>query len=52
MMAQVAAVAREHEFDVTKALTDAERGTLIELLAKIAQQRKLTPGVHPGYRAG
>jgi DNA-binding MarR family transcriptional regulator len=52
MMAQVAAVAREHEFDVTTALTDAERCTLIELLGKIAQQRRLTPGVHPGYRTG
>ncbi|GAA3259739.1 MarR family winged helix-turn-helix transcriptional regulator [Dactylosporangium siamense] len=41
---------KAHEDDLFAALTTAERTTLRELLARIAQQQNLTAGVHPGYR--
>jgi len=43
-------VAKQHENDVTTALTADERAELVGLLQKIADQQGLTPGVHPGYR--
>lgn len=43
-------VAKQHENDMTTALTAGERTELVELLQKIADQQGLTPGVHPGYR--
>jgi DNA-binding MarR family transcriptional regulator len=43
-------VAREHEADLTAALSTAERAQLVALLGRVAEQQGLTPGVHPGYR--
>lgn len=40
----------EHEADLCAALTDDERTQLAQLLHRVADQRGLTDGVHPGYR--
>jgi DNA-binding MarR family transcriptional regulator len=48
-MGRVAQAAMAHERTVTAALTGEERATLHGLLAKIADEQGLTPGVHPGY---
>jgi DNA-binding MarR family transcriptional regulator len=49
--ASIAVVGREHEKRITAGLSEAERTQLAGLLAKLADLRGLTPGVHPGYRA-
>ena len=49
-LGEIRKVARQHELDMTSALTEEERRQLLELLSKIADQQGLTPGVHPGYR--
>jgi DNA-binding MarR family transcriptional regulator len=46
----IASVARAHDDEICSALSAEERATLTELLARIADQQGLTPGVHPGYR--
>ena len=51
VMGRLREAARQHEQDITAALTDGERRQLAVLLRKIADQQGLTPGVHPGYRA-
>ncbi|GAA3367496.1 hypothetical protein GCM10020367_66840 [Streptomyces sannanensis] len=43
-------VASAHEEDVCSALDLDQRAQLTALLARIADQQGLTPGVHPGYR--
>ena len=43
-------VAREHDGAVCAALTAEEKTQLTTLLARIAEQQRLTPGVHPGYK--
>jgi DNA-binding MarR family transcriptional regulator len=43
-------VAREHELAVTASLTDEERAQLRLLLARVAEEQHLAPGVHPGFR--
>jgi DNA-binding MarR family transcriptional regulator len=47
---QVRDIAREHERDITDALTEEERASLTALLRKLADRHGLSPGVHPGYR--
>jgi DNA-binding MarR family transcriptional regulator len=42
--------ARAHDAEICACLRDDERTTLTALLARIADDRGLTPGVHPGYR--
>jgi hypothetical protein len=37
------------EDELTAALDNAERQTLMELLQRVADQQGLEPGVHPGY---
>jgi DNA-binding MarR family transcriptional regulator len=49
-MQAIARIAAEHEYDICAALSAEERAQMKELLIRIAQQRGLTPGVHPGYR--
>jgi DNA-binding MarR family transcriptional regulator len=49
-MGDVARVAREHDDAVLAALDDDERARLHDLLAKVAADQGLRPGVHPGYR--
>jgi DNA-binding MarR family transcriptional regulator len=43
-------VARQHEDAMCAALNASERETLAQLLARIADEQQLRPGVHPGYR--
>ncbi|MBN9100162.1 MULTISPECIES: MarR family winged helix-turn-helix transcriptional regulator [unclassified Pseudonocardia] len=50
-MAEVRTVAMDHDADMTAALDDDERRTLVALLRRVADQQGLPPGVHPGYRA-
>jgi DNA-binding MarR family transcriptional regulator len=47
---QVGRVAREHEDALCAALDPAERAALAALLARIAAEQRLAPGVHPGFR--
>jgi hypothetical protein len=48
---QLSMLAREHEHQLTAALSPQQRNTLQESLQAIADQQNLTPGVHPGYRS-
>ncbi|MDD7965266.1 MarR family winged helix-turn-helix transcriptional regulator [Actinomycetospora lemnae] len=50
LLADIGRVAREHDDDLLAALDPGERARLRELLAKVAADRGLAPGVHPGYR--
>lgn len=49
-LVRLAAVAREHQDSLCAALTAAECAQLTELLARIAAEQGLKPGIHPGYR--
>ncbi|CUU53631.1 DNA-binding transcriptional regulator, MarR family [Parafrankia irregularis] len=50
LMGEMGAVGMAHEGDLCAALTASERSALRGMLARIAEQQGLTPGVHPGYR--
>ncbi len=50
MMRRISALARAHDRDLCHALDESEHAQLADLLARIADQQGLTPGVHPGYR--
>jgi DNA-binding MarR family transcriptional regulator len=43
-------IARHHDEALCAALNEDERETLARLLSRIAEEQKLKPGVHPGYR--
>ena len=43
-------VAKQHDDALCAALTSGERETLKQLLARIAEEQQLRPGIHPGYR--
>lgn len=49
-MRRIGSLARAHDHDLCRALDQPERDQLADLLARIADQQGLTPGVHPGYR--
>jgi hypothetical protein len=49
ILEKVERIATVHEADLSAALTESERKTLIELCAKLAAYRGLTPHGHPGY---
>lgn len=51
LMKEIGKVARQHDQEVTAGLSADDRATLQRLLAGLADQHGLTPGVHPGYRA-
>lgn len=46
----VGQVAREHNASICAALDEKERDLLTRLLARIAEDQGLTPGVHPGFK--
>ena len=50
LMRRIGEVARAHDDEVCRSLDEHERATLAALLARIAADHDLTPGVHPGYR--
>jgi len=51
-MAQLGEIGAAHEDDMCVPLSTAERAQLHSLLTRIAAYHELTPGAHPGYRAG
>jgi DNA-binding MarR family transcriptional regulator len=51
LFADLGQAARAHEDDICRTLSTSERQTLRELLARVAAEQGLTPGVHPGYRS-
>jgi DNA-binding MarR family transcriptional regulator len=48
-MADIGRIARAHDDAVCAPLTEKQRQTLWSLLTSIADEQKLTPGVHPGF---
>jgi DNA-binding MarR family transcriptional regulator len=50
LMGKLSRLARQHERAITSGLSDSQRAQLRELLAALATQQGLTPGVHPGYQ--
>jgi DNA-binding MarR family transcriptional regulator len=50
LLRDIGRIAREHDDAVLASLGAEERARLHELLSKLAADRGLTPGVHPGYR--
>ena len=50
LMQKLSRLARQHDRAITAGLDDSQRAQLRSLLATIAAQQGLTPGVHPGYR--
>jgi len=48
-MAEIGRVARAHDDAVCESLSEKERELLHALLSRIADDQKLTPGVHPGF---
>jgi DNA-binding MarR family transcriptional regulator len=51
LMRSVGHVAMAHGADLTSALDDSERAQLQRLLLRIAEDKKLAAGVHPGFRS-
>jgi DNA-binding MarR family transcriptional regulator len=50
VLRRIGEAGRAHDDEMCAALRDDERTTLRSLLARIAADHGLTPGVHPGYR--
>jgi DNA-binding MarR family transcriptional regulator len=50
LMGKVSRIARQHDRAITSGLSESQRAQLRELLAVLAAQQGLTPGIHPGYR--
>ncbi|MBV8928721.1 MAG: MarR family transcriptional regulator [Mycobacteriaceae bacterium] len=50
LLQQIAEVSRQHERGLTAGLNGEQRRLLHDLLATLAEQQELTPGVHPGFR--
>ena len=50
LMAKLSRLARQHDRVTTSGLSESERAQLRELLAALAAEQGLTPGIHPGYR--
>jgi DNA-binding MarR family transcriptional regulator len=46
----VTRISLEHDDAICSSLNEGERAQLSTLLQRIADDQKLTPGVHPGYR--
>jgi hypothetical protein len=50
LLEKVEEIATAHEADLGSGLTELEKETLIELCAKLAAHRGLSPHGHPGYK--
>jgi DNA-binding MarR family transcriptional regulator len=50
MLHEIGRIAREHGDSVCAALSEEERQQLAALLARIADEQGLVPGVHPGFK--
>jgi DNA-binding MarR family transcriptional regulator len=50
LMRELAVIGQENETALLGSLSELERDQLHELLARVAEDQGLTPGVHPGYR--
>lgn len=50
ILSQLSLIAAQHEENLCAALTEEERQQLADLCGRIADQQRLTPGVHPGFR--
>src|ERR1700756_3654001 len=50
LLAKLSRLARQHDRVTTSGLSESERAQLRELLAALAAEQGLTPGIHPGYR--
>ena len=46
----VGRVAKQHETEICAALNPDEREMMQKFLVRIAEEQKLRPGIHPGYR--
>jgi DNA-binding MarR family transcriptional regulator len=49
VMADIGRIARAHDDSMCAPLTEKQRETLRSLLTLIADEQRLTPGVHPGF---
>jgi DNA-binding MarR family transcriptional regulator len=49
VLEKILKVSAEHEADLTRGLSAAERKRLIELLQRVAEGQGLVEGVHPGF---
>ena len=49
LLRRIGEVTHDHDAEICAGLRDDERAVLTGLLARIAADRGLTPGVHPGY---
>lgn len=49
VLSRVMGVSQRHEAELTGGLTEAERKTLENLLARIAERQGLAEGSHPGF---
>jgi DNA-binding MarR family transcriptional regulator len=50
ILEQIGRIGGEHQEDLCAALDRSERKQLASFLRRIADQQKLAPGVHPGFR--
>ena len=49
-LADIGRIARDHGDSLCSALDEGERRQLAILLSRIADQQRLAPGIHPGFR--
>ncbi len=47
---QIVRAARQHQDDLCAALDESEREQLAGYLRRIAEQQRMTPGIHPGWK--
>jgi DNA-binding MarR family transcriptional regulator len=50
ILTRIARAGRENQDKLCAVLTESEKAQLASMLARIATQQGLTPGVHPGFR--
>lgn len=50
-LAAIGRITRSLEADLFTALSAREQGQMREFLGRIAEQQRISPGVHPAYRA-